>query len=588
MLGTFRGNASGPNLTVFSIWSAVIRCRLPSFSQERGIVREVSVVNQKNNAPIDPIRVYQRVASSRTALPFSADVLAKVCIYLPDQPGSLAGFAAAIAHAGGNISFFHYDRSMDSSRVAAEAHFRDQEGSDALLTSLKEQHYLLTRPRDARDEILVTTVESVLEIKVRLPNEPGTLAAFADLLAAHHANVIYMLYNEELDPESADIALATTSPREINELLQTINENGYYYRVVYRGGDEQAVSRVIGLKLVEKFFLRLKNILPASDLAEIKSLVESSTDLYQDLVLFATEAGKNLEAGDVYETVLTFASRSRSRTGNKFTAAEMRQLSFPGRVMLYGFRLPTSENIYLFRHGEELTMIDAGHGIYYDDVKKLLRSRGMDPSQLKRIFITHPDTDHAGMAGYFEREFGTHVFMHAGSADVIASTNRAVGVMHRGLLNLNKYYTRLSIRFTECRFPARPRYFPTIRRGTVDSFTLIDSFMIGPLAFDVLESLGGHTPGLVFFLNREFGLLFTSDFLLNVKSLRPEDKEHLGIYRYLLTSPNRDACIYKEETQTLKGMMLALDKELNARCRTAYIFPGHGDYYAVAELGESF
>jgi len=43
----------------------------------------------------------------------------------------------------------------------------------------------------------------------------------------------------------------------------------------------------------------LKNLLPASDLAEIKSLVESSTDLYQELVLFATEAGNDLEAGDV-------------------------------------------------------------------------------------------------------------------------------------------------------------------------------------------------------------------------------------------------------------------------------------------------
>jgi glyoxylase-like metal-dependent hydrolase (beta-lactamase superfamily II) len=563
-----------------------MRGNLSSYRQVHYIVQEVSAVDQQNNSPLTPIRVYQQVALPSAPLTVSGDVLAKVSVFLSDRPGSLAGFAATIAHAGGNISFFHYNRSIDSSRVAAEAHFRDQRGPDALLTSLNELHYRFSRTRDARDEILVTVVESVLEIKVRLPNEPGTLAAFAGLLAAHSANVLYMLYNEELDPESADIALATASPREISALLQTINEKGYYYRVVYRGGHEQAVSHIIGLKMVEKFFLRLKQILPASDVAEIKSLVESSTELYQDLVLFATEAGNNLEAGDVYETVLTFASRSRSRTGDLFTAAEMQQLSFPGPVTLYGFRLPTSENIYLFRHGEELTMIDAGHGIYYNDVKKLLRSRGMDPSQVKRIFITHPDTDHAGMAGYFEREFGTQVFMHAGSADVIANTNRAVGVMHQGLLNLNKYYTRLSIRFTECLFPARPHYFPRNRLSALGSFTHIDTFKIGPLVFDVLESLGGHTPGLVFFLNREFGLLFTSDFLLNVSSLRPEDKEHLGIYRYLLTSPNRDSRVYKEETKDLKRMMLTLQKELNAGGRTAYIFPGHGDYYAVAALAE--
>jgi glyoxylase-like metal-dependent hydrolase (beta-lactamase superfamily II) len=544
-------------------------------------------VNQEADAPLSPIRVYQQIAFPRNALPVPAGVLAKFCIYLPDRPGSLAGFASAIAQAGGNISFFHYDRSMDSSRVAAETHFRDKGGPDTLLSALKEKHYLFAKTQNAQDEIFVTTVESVLEIKVRLPHEPGTLAAFAELLAVHRVNVIFMLYNEELDPESADIAMATASPREITALLQAMNEQGYHYRVVYRGSNEQEAANIIGLKMVEKFFLRLKNLLPASDIDEIRSLVESSTDLYQDLVLFATEAGNNLEAGDVYETVLTFASGSRSRTGDKFAAAEMRQLHFPGPVALYGFRLPTSENIYLFRDKEELTMIDAGHGIYYDDIKKLLRARGMDPSQVTRIFITHPDTDHAGMAGYFEREFGTRVFMHAGSADVISNMNRAAGATHQGLLNLNKYYTRLSIRFTECRFPAQPHYFRTNRLGAVGSFNVIDTFKIGPLSFEVLESLGGHTPGLVFFLNQEFGLLFTSDFLLNVKSLRPEDKEHLGIYRYLLTSPNRDSRVYKEETKALKEMMLALGRELTARGRTAYIFPGHGDYYAVGELGET-
>ncbi len=541
-------------------------------------------MNQENEVPLSPIKIYQQIAFPQSALPAPMGVLAKFCIYLPDRPGSLAGFASAIAHAGGNISFFHYDRSMDSSRVAAEAHFRDKGGPDTLLSSLTEKSYNFTKTQDTQSEIFVTTAESVLEIKVRLQNTPGTLAAFAELLAAHEANVIFMLYNEELDPESADIAMATASPREITALLQAINERGYHYRVVYRGSGEQEAANIIGLKLVEKFFLRLKDLLPASDLAEIKSLVESSTDLYQDLVLFATEAGNNLEAGDVYETVLTFASRSRSRTGEKFEAAEMRQLTFPGPVELYGFRLPTSENIYLFRHKEELTMIDAGHGIYYDDIKKLLRARGMDPSHVTRIFVTHPDTDHAGMAGYFEREFGTRVFMHAASVDVIANMNRAVGATHQGLLNLNKYYTRLSIRFTECRFPAQPHYFPAIRLDAMGPFPVIDTFKIGTLDFDVLESLGGHTPGLVFFLNRKFGLLFTSDFLLNMKSLRPEDKEHLGIYRYLLTSPNRDSRIYKEETSALKEMMLTMEKQLKTRGGSAYIFPGHGDYYAVEEL----
>jgi glyoxylase-like metal-dependent hydrolase (beta-lactamase superfamily II) len=76
------------------------------------------------------------------------------------------------------------------------------------------------------------------------------------------------------------------------------------------------------------------------------------------------------------------------------------------RVTLFGFRLPTSENVYVFQHDGELTMIDAGYGIYYDDIKKLFRKKKWDLSRMKRIFITHADADHAGTSGYFADEFG--------------------------------------------------------------------------------------------------------------------------------------------------------------------------------------
>ena len=531
--------------------------------------------------PPIPIRIYQQIMPAPAAA--GPKLLAKFRVYLPDRPGSLAGFASAIAEAGGNISFFHYDRAADGSRVVVEAQLANQHDLDALIASLREKQYGFERGGIAEDEVLVTAVESILEVKVRLENEPGTLAVFARLLAEHGANVIYMLYDEDIDPGSADIAMATTNPQEINRLMHAINEKGYHYRVLYRGSDEQEAANIIGLNMVEKFFLRLKKLLPTSDVAEIKSLIGSSKDLYQDLVQFYAEAGKNLEAGDVFETVLTFASRSRSRTGEKFSAAPMRPLSFPGGVTLYGFRLPTSENVYVVKNGDDITLIDTGHGIYYNDLKNLIRKQGMDPAKVGKIFVTHPDTDHAGASGYFEQEFGTGIFMHAGSAEVITHGNRAQGTTG-ALLSLNKYYTRLSSRFTDCRFPSRPHYFQSTEIGRAGAFSIIDRFEIGQLAFDVLESLGGHTPGLVFYLNREFGLLFTSDYLLNVKSLSAEDKEHLGIYRYLLTSPNSDNRIYKEETAALKDLSAALNDELSVRKREVLIFPGHGEYYRAEEL----
>src|SRR5512143_3971931 len=281
-------------------------------------------------------------------------ILAKFRIELPDRPGSLAGFASTIAQANGNISFFHYDRSVNSNRVAVEVQLSDESSVTALVAVLREREYRIEEVRAGQDDVAVTELENVLEIKVRLENKPGSLAGFARLLAGHDANVISMLYDEDIDPESADIALATRSPREIDRLLHAVNEQGYHYRVVYRGSDEQTAAHIIGLKIVEKFFLRLKKLLPSSSVAEIKSLVDSSRDLQQDLAQFTAAAGSNLEAGDVFETVLAFASRSRSRTGELFTVGEMKPLRFLDQIDLFGFRMPTSENFYVLRSSSEL------------------------------------------------------------------------------------------------------------------------------------------------------------------------------------------------------------------------------------------
>ncbi|MDA8422469.1 MAG: hypothetical protein M0Z89_03955, partial [Nitrospiraceae bacterium] len=268
-----------------------------------------------------PVTVYRQISPPATN--DQRAILAKFRISLPDRPGSLAGFASIIAQADGNISFFHYDRALDSSRVAVEVQLSKESHLTSLLNALREKQYAIDQAQDARDDLMVTAAASVLEIKVRLANKPGTLAAFARLLAKHNANVLYMLYDEDIDAESADIAMATADSEEINSLLQAANEQGYHYRVLYRGSNEQEAANIIGLKLIEKFFLRLKKILPSSGVEEIKSLVESSRDLQQDLTQFATEAGNHLEAGDVFETVLTFASRSRSRTGEKFSVTAM-------------------------------------------------------------------------------------------------------------------------------------------------------------------------------------------------------------------------------------------------------------------------
>ena len=468
---------------------------------------------------------------------------------------------------------------VHSNRVVAEVQLPEQHALAALFDVLQERRYVFRETRRMKDDVQITSIDNVLEIKARLENKPGTLAAFAVLLQAHNANIIYMLYNGDIDPESATIAMAASDLAEIDALLDALNREGYYYKVVYRGSEEREVEHIIGLKQVEKFYLKLRRLLAERDVNEIKSIVDSSQELYADLIQFYEEAGDFLEAGDVFEKILALASKSRSMVSERFSAVEMPPVQVTEQVRLISFRLPTTENIYLFHHGDELTMIDCGYGVYYEDIKKLLKEKALDPSKVKRIFLTHPDADHAGCSGYFAEEYGTEVFMHPLCKGVIEHTNRAHGTSGR-LSNLNRYYTRLINKFsTDCRFPVHPRYFSVSAAGAIGGFAVIDSFTIGSVLVEVLESHGGHIPGHVFFVSREHGLFFTSDFLLNVKSLSPEDKDVLSVYRYLLTNPNSDSLLFSRESDALKDVIMAFNRSLRHRGGCAIVFPGHGEYY---------
>jgi glyoxylase-like metal-dependent hydrolase (beta-lactamase superfamily II) len=205
---------------------------------------------------------------------------------------------------------------------------------------------------------------------------------------------------------------------------------------------------------------------------------------------------------------------------------------------------------------------------------------------VRRIYLTHPDADHAGTSGYFAEEFGTEVLMHPACEGVIDNQNRAYGVPGR-LSNLNKYYTRLINTFTASRFPRKKQFFRISDSGKAGAFAIIDYFSIGNLNFEILESHGGHIPGHVFFLNREYGLVFTSDFLIDVQSLSGDDRDILGVYRYLLTNPNSDSTVYKQESEALRDVIIALNNDVKQSGGCAVIFPGHGAYYRADRMPAS-
>jgi len=95
--------------------------------------------------------------------------------------------------------------------------------------------------------------------------------------------------------------------------------------------------------------------------------------------------------------------------------------------------------------------------------------------------------------------------MHETSKEIIDNENRAFGAI-TPLVELNHYFTILVHELTECKFPKYWKAFERKTKEKIKDFKVIDYFNIGSFKFKVIESLGGHVPGQVFFLSDSAGL----------------------------------------------------------------------------------
>jgi glyoxylase-like metal-dependent hydrolase (beta-lactamase superfamily II) len=507
------------------------------------------------------------------------DYLGRGCLPLVDRPGSLAELASMFAAFGINIIFFHYNRSEHPNRVLLEVRSKSEDALNLISSKLSQSNLLGGQLPSPQLELGVIDTRNILKIEVQLEHQPGTLGGFARLLAGHEANVIYMAYHEDVSETSANFSIATQSPGEVDRLLKEMNERGYYYSLVYRGAEQREIEDIIGLNLVERFFFHLRKLLETDDIENLRKLVHSSQRLSESVTRFSREAGKHFDAGDVATNILAFASASLMKTGEKFSYHRLPLLVFGG-VRFHAFRLPTGGNINILESDEELVMIDTGYGLYYEDVKNMLRENGLEPGKVGRIYLTHADADHAGMSGYFTEEFGSRVYLHEEARDILEHENRAWG-SDTPLLELNHCFTVLVNELTNFWVSGNWIPYSSQEEERIDGFRVIDHFEVAGQSYKVIKSEGGHVPGQVFFLSYDSGLIFTGDYLLLVDSLSPWEKEILNLPKFMMTSTNVDSLLFRREMDMMRELIIKFDANLKAGKKKAIIVPGHGDYYEM-------
>jgi len=484
---------------------------------------------------------------------------------MPNEPGCLHRAAEIIKDLGGNINRASYDRKIDPHTVFFEIE-SDEIAYDTIIQRLEENGF---------PQASISTL-NYLKFHVFLENRPGALYEFLESVTEAKANIAFMDFDQRCDyPERLTLGLIIEESNKVETLLEKLKSRYRLEVLEYDPSGKSLDDTVFYLR----FASEIREIIGESEDDFLLKLLSDSNHIAQEL----GRVGK--DAKEVFGSILSTGRTLRRTTGPGFSA-DVQIIDLNSEVKLYCFQLPCGGNLYVLRSPDEQIMIDTGFGVYHEDIMAMLHHFGI-PADFSRIFITHADADHSGGASYFS----CPPYLHSESLRIIEQRNRAYGSrMAKSVLE--EVYTTLVNLFSGFRPPEGGIVLDKKVLDKEGAFDVVGSFSFHGMCFQVMESLGGHLKGHIFFLSKDEGILFTGDCLINFSSLTEDRQRFATLAKLLLTSVNVDSRLAAREREELMEIARRVDEKMKGKGKRCLVCGGHGavsvlDDEGLVTFGES-
>jgi len=409
-----------------------------------------------------------------------------------------------------------------------------------------------------------------LKFSVYLPDEPGMLFEFLGHTTGAGANIAFLDFDDRgKHPGRLTVALTLDNDVVAYQLLEELKLRWRLEILEYDSTGKRLDDTVFYIRFAQE----LRDIIGTEDEEFLFRLLHDSNHIAQEL----TSQGRDPHM--VFRSILQTGRTLRQTAGAGFYSLYQEFPLVTGGT-LYCFQLPCGGSVYVLRNDGRIAMFDTGFGIYHREIVEMLAHFGLDTRELEGIFITHADADHSGGGALFDAPST----LHPGSIDIIHAANRAYGSQMEGSI-LGQVYTKFINLFSQFSPPTNFRLLPPASGDKRNGLPIIDEIEICGLRFQILESLGGHLHGHVFYLNEEAGLLFTGDCLINFDSFIPEMEEFATLAKNLMTTVNVDSERARLERRALLEIGNELDLRAKGEGRRLLVCCGHGTVSTIEKNG---
>ena len=475
---------------------------------------------------------------------------------LPDQSGTFLRAARVIASRNGNIVRVSYNKAVDLHML-----FLDVEAPESVLYDIERDLYAIGYINDRIIE------KKVIEVCVKIPDEPGAMMPVLTILDEYAINISYMNSFSTGEPhQNFKFGLLIEDPGIVKTLLDDISKV-YPVDIIECDTLEENLDNTV-------FYIRLAN--------EMKDLLGLNTD---QTLRFLSESNRVLQvlqsegenAGKVFEYIRRLAHFISDYRGERFKVSIQKTLIGP--VTLLSIQPYCGSNTYLLLYEQEVVIVDTGFAIYAKEMQELFERLVPDfAARPKRVYITHADVDHCGLLAVLEN---AKIIVNRKSAE---NFQKQWGGLpdYREQTALHLGYSKISQIISDYAPPDLNRLMilDSDTPNEHEDLLQIGSMRVGPLAFCILEGSGGHLYGEMVLACMEGGIVFTGDILVNITGFTKERAEFNSLAPYLMKSVN----VNPKRASEMRRQVLELVGRISDRNgHPCLICGGHGP---VSELQE--